>query len=86
MGLSDEDSSECKTMRLEAKINGTPILVLIDSGASHNFVSPQVVSSLDLEVDQSKKLAVRLGDGHRVLTRGKCHKRKMLECRYKWKK
>lgn len=51
---------------------GASILVLIDSGVSHNFVSPQVVTFLNLEVDHTKKLAVRLGDGHRVFTIGKC--------------
>lgn len=59
---------------LKANINGAPILVLVDSGVSHNFVAPQVASSLDLKVDYSKKIAVRLGDEHHVFTIGRCSK------------
>lgn len=59
---------------VEARINRASLLVLVDNGASHNFVTPQVFSSLDLRVDYSKKLAVRLGDGHCVFTICKCSK------------
>lgn len=55
-------------------INRAEMLILVDSGTSHNFVSPQVVYSLDLKVDYSKKLVVKLGDGHRVFTVGKWSK------------
>jgi len=48
------------------------VMVLFDSGASHNFVSPQVVSILEISVKQGKPMGVRLGDGHRVATGGKC--------------
>lgn len=73
MGLSSYDAMIGLTMRIEASIHGTPILILIDSGVGHNFVSPQMVSSLDLTIDRSKKLTVRLGDGHRAVTVGKCY-------------
>lgn len=53
-----------KTMKLEGKLMGVPILVLVDSGASHNFVAPQVVSALDVPVDSSKNFGVRLGWSH----------------------
>lgn len=53
MSLPSNDSTMSRTMCFEAKINGTPSLVLIDSGATYNFISPQVVSSLDLKVNQS---------------------------------
>lgn len=53
-------------------INGVSLMVLIDSGTSHNFIAPSVVSALSLRVDESQKLGVRLGDGHRVWTKGKC--------------
>lgn len=38
-------------MCVEGVVNGASIFVLIDSGASHNFVSPQVVAPLNLEMD-----------------------------------
>lgn len=44
---------------------------MIDSGASHNFIAPQVAATLDLEIDYKRKLAVRLANGHLVFTKGK---------------
>lgn len=73
MGLMRCFSAEtecCKTLKVFARINGTPILVLIDSGASHNFVVQQVVTTLGLKVEPSKQFTVKLGDGHRVKTTG----------------
>lgn len=48
------------------------MVVLIDSGASHNFINSQVTTALGLDVNHTKKLGVRLGDGHRVETKRKC--------------
>lgn len=45
---NDQDPS--RTMKLTRKMGGIPLMVLVDSGASHNFISPEVVSSLGLEV------------------------------------
>jgi len=42
------------------------------NGASHNFISPQVAATLDLCITPTQELGIRLGDGHRVLTRVKC--------------
>lgn len=72
MGISSGDGSDYRTMRLEGLVMGAPVLILIDSGASHNFVSPQVVAALDLKIDHSRKLSVRLGDEHCIFTAGKC--------------
>ena len=33
------------TLRLKGSLNGISIVVLIDSGASHNFVSPHVATN-----------------------------------------
>lgn len=65
-------SSQVRTMKLEGVLQGANILVLIDSGATHNFISPKVVEALGLQLVPSKPLGVKLGDDHRVLTMGKC--------------
>lgn len=64
--------TEVRTMKLEGNINGASVLVLIDSGATHNFISPTVVEALGLHMVSSTPLGVCLGDGHRILTLGKC--------------
>ncbi|KAF1869880.1 hypothetical protein Lal_00017457 [Lupinus albus] len=60
------------TLRVEGTVNGVSVLVLVDSGASHNFVAPKVVEALGLVTDKGRTVDVRLGDGHRVATKGKC--------------
>lgn len=47
-------------------------MALIDSGASHNFITPLVVSALHLQGDKDQNLGVKLGDGHQVWTKGRC--------------
>lgn len=60
-------------MKLNGKIGEILLVVLIDSGASHNFISPEVVSGLGLGADKDYQLGVRLSDGHHILTQGRCH-------------
>ncbi|RDX64648.1 Actin-related protein 8, partial [Mucuna pruriens] len=38
-----------QTMRLKGKINGVPILILVDSGATYNFISKKLVASMGLK-------------------------------------
>ncbi|WVZ17573.1 hypothetical protein V8G54_010555 [Vigna mungo] len=62
------------TLRIKGSLNAVTLGVLIDSGASHNFISPHVVAALELKVDKRKMIGVRLGYRHRVSTAGKCEK------------
>lgn len=72
LGFSTEEFQKCRTLRFEAVIHGAFVLVLVDSGVTHNFIAPQVVQSLGLKIDHSKRIPVKLGDGHRVFNGGKC--------------
>lgn len=72
LSFSKDAVFESKVMKLEGKLNGSPILVLIDSGASHNFVSRKVIHALNLPIHDTQGIGIRLGDGHRVVTKGKC--------------
>lgn len=42
-----------KTMKLKGKIKGTEVLNLIDSEASHNFVSTNIVGALKILIDRT---------------------------------
>lgn len=61
-----------RTMKIEGKIENVDVLVLIDSGASHNFISPQVTNALGLEITPDPARSIKLGDGHRVNSQGVC--------------
>lgn len=63
---------EHHTMKVEGKIENVDLLVLIDSGASHNFISPKVTTALGLTVTPVTAKNIKLGDGHMVITKGVC--------------
>nr|GFB76613.1 ankyrin repeat-containing protein [Tanacetum cinerariifolium] len=51
------------TMKLRGTIQGFAVVVLIDSGATHNFVSLKLVEALNLCVTGNRKTGVTLGNG-----------------------
>lgn len=65
--------SQPHTMKLASSVNGSPIIVLVDSGASHNFISMGVITLLNLPLEDTSRLGAKLGDGHKVSARGVCN-------------
>ena len=61
-------------MKLEWLIQGKKVLVLIDSGASHNFIFIELVQWLGLVVEPTKPYKVRLGDENRKNNQDCCKK------------
>ncbi|KAL8118331.1 hypothetical protein AgCh_016023 [Apium graveolens] len=61
-----------KTMKLMGEIMGKKVVVMIDPGATHNFVSLEAVKSLGLPVLPSKSFGVSLGTGDDVQGKGEC--------------
>jgi hypothetical protein len=54
------------TMKVEGKIADVDVLVLIDSGATHNFISPQITTALGLQITPMADKYIKLGDGHKI--------------------
>lgn len=63
--------TEGKTMKLMGKIRGEEVLVLINSGPSHKFISNQVVSKLKLPII-NKRFMIIVGNGYRVQSKEIC--------------
>ncbi|MCI40211.1 enzymatic polyprotein, partial [Trifolium medium] len=61
-----------RTMKIEGKVEDVNVMVLIDSGASHNFISPQITTALGLNVSPIAARSIRLGDGHKIVSKGVC--------------
>ena len=61
-----------KTLKLEGNLFGRAVVVLIDTGAYHNFIVSSLVKELDLTVLPTKQFGVLVGDGHEVKGRGIC--------------
>lgn len=47
-------------------------MVLVDSGASHNFISHEIVVEIGIKPDSSLEYVVEVGDGHQVRKGGMC--------------
>ncbi|KAL4571524.1 hypothetical protein LXL04_018284 [Taraxacum kok-saghyz] len=69
---ADSTSSDLKTLKLMGDINGFPALILIDSGATHNFISKKLARALGLDLHEVGPLGIRLGDGNRVWITHQC--------------
>lgn len=51
-------------------------MILLDCGASHNFIATELVDKLNLRVQDTPPYLVEVGDGHKVRCKGKCPKLK----------
>ncbi|KAJ9548687.1 hypothetical protein OSB04_021230, partial [Centaurea solstitialis] len=65
-GLESDTSPTLKTLKLAGEIRGIPALILVDSGATHNFLSKHLATALGLEIQLITSLSISLGDGTRV--------------------
>lgn len=66
-----------KTMKLIGLIGERRVVVLIDTGASHNFISRRVLEELELSVTEMPTYTLSLGDGHKRTMQGRCEKVKI---------
>lgn len=55
-----------KTMRMEGEINGSSVVVMINAGATHNFISTTAAQNFNIQVIESKNFGVTLGTGETV--------------------
>ncbi|KAF7817723.1 putative mitochondrial protein [Senna tora] len=61
-----------RTMKLVGKIKGEDVLIMIDSGASHNFISTSFVDKMSLPKVKTSSYTITVGDGHSVKSEGRC--------------
>lgn len=63
-----------KTIKFEGKVQGIHILILLDKGATHNFISKKLVESLGLKAEARGEIRIRLGNGYKVKVSKQCLK------------
>lgn len=61
-----------KTLQYKGQISHIPISILVDSGATHSFIDPFLVETLNIPTKQSPKLNVSGAWGNRVITNTQC--------------
>lgn len=64
--------SSPKTMKLKGVLGTSEVVVMIDPGATHNFVSMEKVWELNLMVTESGRFGVVLGNGEAIRGSGVC--------------
>lgn len=58
------------TMRVHGKIKSAPVIILIDSGSTDNFMSSEVVRKLQLKMDDRRILSVKVGSSNKMRSQG----------------
>lgn len=61
-----------RTMKVHVNIQGVLVVVLIDSGATHSFLSNRVIEILGLTVIDTGSVRVVLDNGRKDKTQGTC--------------
>jgi predicted aspartyl protease len=59
-------------MKFQGSINGVEVLILVDSGATHNFLSQKLAHHMDWAIESTPQMKVKLGNGVQVATQGVC--------------
>ncbi|TYK23219.1 ty3-gypsy retrotransposon protein [Cucumis melo var. makuwa] len=62
------------TMKLRGIVKGKEIIVLIDSGATHNFIHYELVTERKIPIDRNTQFGVTIGDGTSCKGEGICSK------------
>lgn len=60
------------SLKVWGTIAGHKVVVLIDCGATHNFITHELVEKLHLPVTETPSYLVEVGDGHKVKCKGMC--------------
>ncbi|XP_017420235.1 uncharacterized protein LOC108330249 [Vigna angularis] len=71
---SAEGLTSTKTLKLKGIIGDREVIVLIDSGVSHNYISKGLTEELWLPVADTLTYSVSLGDGYKKFTQGCCER------------
>jgi hypothetical protein len=66
-----------QTVKFQGQIHGVPVLVMVDSGATHNFISQKLVQKMEWAVEETPMMSIKLGDGFRKSTKGVCSELKL---------
>ncbi|KAL5552031.1 hypothetical protein UlMin_002207 [Ulmus minor] len=69
--------TSAQTLKLQGMLNGKSVVVLIDSGASHSFISSRLVTELSIPFVSTEGYGVQVGDGTRFKLNGICKRVKL---------
>ena len=65
------------TMKIRGIIEGKEVTVLVDCGATHNFISDKLVLTLQIATKDTSNYGVILGSGKAIKGKGVCEQVKL---------
>jgi hypothetical protein len=71
--MNQQGVNKPQSIQLKGILQGVPIVILVDSGATHNFIDKRLVQKMGWAADNTKSMCIRLGDGSRVQSGGVCN-------------
>lgn len=66
------------TIKVKGLVNKQVLTILIDSGATHNFIDPSTVEQLGYVEELTNPVSVTVSDGNKLVSGSKCSKFKWL--------
>ncbi|XP_068329703.1 uncharacterized protein [Pyrus communis] len=73
-----------QTMKVSGFIKNCPVVVLLDSGSSHNFISLSTAKQLGWKVDSNNSFEVMIANGGTISSRGCCSQIKLQIQQYEY--
>ncbi|KAF3783799.1 hypothetical protein EJ110_NYTH30513 [Nymphaea thermarum] len=64
--------TKAKAMRVQGYVNKTKVVVLLDSGATHKFMSLEAAQKLECPIEPQTPFPVMVGDGYKLSFKGQC--------------
>lgn len=61
-----------ETMKLHISINGTAMVALVDSGATHTFIREYLATKIGMSVQARSGLSVKVANGDKITSSGIC--------------
>lgn len=62
-----------ETLKVQGQLKHNPVVILIDSGCTHNFIQDRVAKQLNLPLHQSQSFQVLVGNGEELICDSICH-------------
>ncbi|KAJ4750853.1 polyprotein [Rhynchospora pubera] len=66
------DKKMVSSMRFKGEIGKVPVCALLDSGSTHSFVHPDVITSLHILVSHTNPMVVMVANDNKMVTDTKC--------------
>lgn len=78
LGENQEDSPEIslhaitrapnpKTMRIVGRISSKEVVILVDTGSTHNFLDPAIVTKASLPLQHTKTIKAKVANGDSMI-------------------